>query len=293
MCSQYILSNPTGSTVLMDAVAPAENNYSAIYLIIDGVGFAFDTETTSTHGDGLDLANVLCGDIRNVCVWGKTATSGFGLITPSHTKEQMIISNCLVSDFTIGYRVRGDWVTLDRCEAYNCYIGARVQDGYGITFRDFHTISVAADCGSIEIDATYFPINCKIYGVHSENPNVASVAIIKGYSGASNGMVYAEQVRSSMSSIPLSTGQVYIKDSGVKGAKTPPTIPETGLVNAVTNSFGETCAINMTGQAGTHVIDIYGTDITLTAENSTVILNHGEKIYFATTKPSAWSWRAL
>ena len=65
----------------------------------------------------------------------------------------------------------------------------------------------------------------RIDGLWNENPNAGATAMIGGMTSGSaiDSVITASNIRQT-SSTPISTGLVYVKDSGKKGWLTPPSI---------------------------------------------------------------------
>jgi len=73
---------------------------------------------------------------------------------------------------------------------------------------------------------------------------------------------------------------------------TTPSLPVgIGSANKVTNTSVFPVTVFQTGQSGTHIIDMFGTDKLLPAEVASVELEPSESIYYVTTIPSSWLWR--
>ena len=73
-------------------------------------------------------------------------------------------------------------------------------------------------------------------------------------------------------------------------ATTTPALPAaTGSADAVQNENAYPVRVTMKGNAGTHITDPTA-DVLLPADPVEITLNPGQKIYFATTVPTAWAW---
>ena len=78
------------------------------------------------------------------------------------------------------------------------------------------------------------------------------------------------------------------------GWLTAPAVPAgTGSTYEVQNTFPYSVIVEaMSSPSGTHIVDANGTD-ELVADNLLQYLQPKEKIYYATTVPSSWKWKAL
>ncbi len=74
-----------------------------------------------------------------------------------------------------------------------------------------------------------------------------------------------------------------------------PALPAgTGSGNAVTNKYPRPVRVYQVGMSGTHIIDLNGNDTALGVDPPFIDLNaNGEKVYYATTKPSSWTWYGM
>ncbi len=82
------------------------------------------------------------------------------------------------------------------------------------------------------------------------------------------------------------------------GVNSPALPAGTGSGNAVRNRSNRPCMVYQTGMVGTHIIDSEGNgtgaiDSALGVDPTAIQLNPFEQVYYATTKPSAWTWYGL
>ena len=88
-------------------------------------------------------------------------------------------------------------------------------------------------------------------------------------------------------------GGIFTNLPSVGWAATTPAVPAgTGSGNAVANPNPYSVVVYQSGGVGTHIIDVFGID-SATGTDALVVLPPVCKIYYATTKPSAWAFFGL